>query len=203
MMKSLNSLFAMVLVSACFQPSGVQQAGPVNSGNPQGANAVTGASTSSTQQSPTLQTQVAQPATTNTGAANQLSQPSDVNGSNQSAPNPNLATNQTVSNQGGQNPQDSQDPNVVVFHIRAGTGNGAWNESSNPIQVHVGQELHIVNDDSQQHWIHTEGITPFIHPFSGIQPGSTGVYKIALPLPNGHLHDHLTQGPVYMNATSN
>lgn len=93
----------------------------------------------------------------------------------------------------------SADPNVVVFRIRAGTGRGPWNDAANPIRGRVGQTLEIFNDDSVQHWIHTN-FAPFFHPFSGIAPGQSARYQLASPSPGPH-YDHLTGGAIHMIVT--
>ena len=96
-------------------------------------------------------------------------------------------------------PSTVQNGNIVEFHIKAGTGNGPWNDEATRINVKVGQELHIVNDDNRSHLMHTNG-SPFFHPFVPIAPGGKAVYKIASPLPNGVLYDHQTKGKIYINA---
>jgi hypothetical protein len=50
-----------------------------------------------------------------------------------------------------------QDPNVVVFRIKAGTGNQPWNTADTMVTVKVGQTLRIVNDDTVTHRLHTGG----------------------------------------------
>lgn len=50
-----------------------------------------------------------------------------------------------------------QDPNVVVFRIKAGTGNQPWNTPDTMVTVKVGQTLRIVNDDTVTHRLHTGG----------------------------------------------
>ena len=85
---------------------------------------------------------------------------------------------------------------VVTFHIPAGTGKKAWNSAETPIPLQAGQTLEIVNDDSVQHWIHTDG-APFFHPFAGIAPGASASYKANSKF-SGKLHDHLTYGMIYL-----
>jgi len=102
------------------------------------------------------------------------------------APNPSEATLQTNSN-------------VVAFHIRQGTGRGAWNDAAQPITLKVGQKLQVYNDDSVMHWIHTNG-TPFFHPFSGIAPGQSATYNAQSAYNGGPLHDHLTYGSIFMKV---
>ncbi len=61
------------------------------------------------------------------------------------------------------------DPNVVEFHIRAGTGSGSWNRREEIITARVGDVLRLVNDDDVSHRLHTPG-DPFPHPEAGIEP---------------------------------
>jgi plastocyanin len=46
---------------------------------------------------------------------------------------------------------------VVEFHIPAGTNNGPWNTSLNPIVANVGDTIRFYNDDSVKHTLHTYG----------------------------------------------
>lgn len=94
---------------------------------------------------------------------------------------------------------EASDPNVVVFRIKAGTGSGPWNTANDPIRVRVGQTLTIQNDDSTQHWVHTN-LGPFFHPFSGIAPGASESYQINNANSAG-VHDHLTNAPIYMEVS--
>lgn len=100
---------------------------------------------------------------------------------------------------GATNTPASSDPNVVVFRIKPGTGRGPWNDASNPIRGRVGQTLEVHNDDSIQHWIHTN-FAPFFHPFSGIAPGQSARYQLVSPS-NGGSYDHLTGGAIHMIVT--
>lgn len=50
-----------------------------------------------------------------------------------------------------------QDPNIVEFRIKAGTGNQPWNTADSMVTVKVGQTLRIVNDDTVTHRLHTGG----------------------------------------------
>lgn len=50
-----------------------------------------------------------------------------------------------------------EDPNVVVFRIKAGTGSAPWNTAQEIVQVKVGQTLRIINDDTINHRLHTGG----------------------------------------------
>lgn len=92
------------------------------------------------------------------------------------------------------------DPNVVVFRIKAGTDRGPWNDAANPIRIRVGQTLEIFNDDSIQHWIHTNFGQFMNHPFSGINPGQSARYQIGNTNANG-LRDHNTGGAIYMEIS--
>ena len=110
------------------------------------------------------------------------------------------ATNQTAPVSTSTTPTSTvQNSNIVEFHIKAGTGNGPWNDEASRINVKVGQELQIINDDDRTHLMHTNG-APFFHPFIPIAAGGKAVYKIASPLPNGTLYDHQTHGKIYINA---
>ena len=53
--------------------------------------------------------------------------------------------------------QPPKDPNIVEFHIKAGTGNQPWNAADTMVTVKVGQTLRIVNDDTVTHRLHTGG----------------------------------------------
>jgi len=59
---------------------------------------------------------------------------------------------------------------TVTFHILAGTGSAPWNTRETAVVGHVGDALHVVNDDTQAHQLHTPG-TPFPHPSAAIPPG--------------------------------
>ncbi len=94
----------------------------------------------------------------------------------------------------------SSNGSVVEFRIKKGTGKGAWNTPDETIHVKVGQELKVTNDDTEMHWIHTNG-APFFHPFGGIAPGETKSYKIVSPFPGGDaVHDHSTYGAIHLKA---
>ena len=88
---------------------------------------------------------------------------------------------------------------AASFHIRAGTGNNAWNDAATPISMKLGGTVTIYNDDSVTHWVHTNG-APFFHPFSGIAPGQSVTYTAILPYSGAPLHDHLTYGSVYIQT---
>jgi hypothetical protein len=86
-------------------------------------------------------------------------------------------------------------PSVVEFQIPPGTGNTAWNTSVNPINVAVGQTLRIVNGDSVNHAIHTNGV-PFPHG-NTIAPGASESRVATAPYDSrvsGPLYDHIFQG---------
>src|SRR3954466_224593 len=83
-------------------------------------------------------------------------------------------------------------PNVVEFHIPAGTGHGPWNTPAQAVTAHVGDVLRIVNDDSVPHRLHTDG-APFPHPAADIAPSQSADYLLLTPLQpgDGHvLYDH-------------
>ena len=87
----------------------------------------------------------------------------------------------------------------ATFHIQPGTGSGPWNSAANPITMRVGEKLTVYNDDSVDHWIHTNG-APFFHPFQGIPPGESRTYTANSAYNSGPLHDHLTYGMIYLKA---
>lgn len=51
----------------------------------------------------------------------------------------------------------ASDGNRVVFRIPNGTGTMAWNSSSSPVLLFVGQTLRVCNDDTVNHQLHTDG----------------------------------------------
>jgi SeqA protein N-terminal domain len=86
----------------------------------------------------------------------------------------------------------SPGPDVVEFHVPAGTGNGAWNSPAQAVTAHVGDVLRIVNDDAVPHRLHTDGV-PFRHPTADIPPSQSADYVLQAPLQpgDGHvLYDH-------------
>jgi len=93
-------------------------------------------------------------------------------------------------------PAPASADNVVTFHIPAGTGSKAWNSAQTPISLQAGQTLQVVNDDSVDHWIHTDGFAPFFHPLAGIAPGASATYKANSKF-SGTVHDHLRSGMIY------
>jgi hypothetical protein len=54
-------------------------------------------------------------------------------------------------------PAAEGDPNIVVFRIKAGTGTSPWNSKSEMLSLRRGQTLRLVNDDSVNHRLHTNG----------------------------------------------
>jgi len=92
----------------------------------------------------------------------------------------------------------SSDSRIVEFHIRAGTGRGAWNDSSTGVNVRVGQVVRIINDDSITHRLHTNG-APCPHG-QPIAPGSFGDCQISSPFASGPLYDHNTGGLFFISA---
>ena len=108
-----------------------------------------------------------------------------VNPNDQAAnPNPNdPAANPNPNDQAAANPVPTPaptpaldpaangDPNVVVFRIKAGTGNGAWNTAETMITAKVGQVIRFVNDDTVRHRLHTGG-EPCNHG-PNFEPGAT------------------------------
>ena len=59
---------------------------------------------------------------------------------------------------------------LVEFHIRKGTGEGAWNTPQTLLDLKVGQTLRIINDDTVPHRLHTFG-RPCPHQPEDSQPG--------------------------------
>ena len=80
---------------------------------------------------------------------------------------------------------------VVEFHIKAGTGPGAWNSAQEPARVKIGDTLRIVNDDSVPHYLHTPG-APCDHGSGPFGPGETYDCAVKAPAsPDGTiLYDH-------------
>ena len=70
--------------------------------------------------------------------------------------------------------------NIVEFHIKPGTGNQPWNTANETVTAKVGNILRIVNDDSVEHHLHTNG-APFPHPGTGIPPGGQADYLLQSP----------------------
>src|SRR6185295_125924 len=64
---------------------------------------------------------------------------------------------------------DSSQGEVVEFHIPAGTIDKPWNTLENPIKVKVGQTLRLINDDSIDHFLHTNG-SPCTHGSNAFGP---------------------------------
>jgi hypothetical protein len=87
------------------------------------------------------------------------------------------------------------DDQIVPFHIKAGTGDGAWNTPDNPVVVKVGQVLRLYNDDSISHFLHTDG-SPCPHGSHPFAPGEyyDCVIQSAHDAGDDDLYDH-DQGP--------
>lgn len=79
-------------------------------------------------------------------------------------------------------------PDIVTFHLPAGTGPQSWNSQTTAIHAHVGDTLRIINHDSIGHRPHTDG-KPFAHPAADIAPGESADYMLISPF-NGRLYDH-------------
>jgi hypothetical protein len=80
---------------------------------------------------------------------------------------------------------------IVEFHIQPGTGRGPWNTRETAVEVHIGDTLRIINDDSIAHQLHTNG-APCDHGTS-MRPG--GHYDCFIqfsldPDVDGALYDH-------------
>ena len=84
---------------------------------------------------------------------------------------------------------------IVEFHIKPGTGSSAWNRSSEPIVVSVGQTLRFFNDDQIKHFIHTDG-APCPHGTREFGPGE--IYDCVISKKHDasleDIYDH-NQGP--------
>lgn len=93
---------------------------------------------------------------------------------------------------------------MVTFRIPTGTGNGAWNTLTAPVNVKIGQTLRIYNDDLIVHRLHTGG-APCGHQPSNSNPGSfyDCVVTKAIAPNNGGTYDHNigTAARLYINAT--
>ncbi len=97
------------------------------------------------------------------------------------------------------------DPTIVEFHIPADTGRGAWNTRETMVAVQVGDVLRIVNDDSINHRMHTNG-KPCSHG-PEILPGASFDCVIASafnPSTDGSLYDHYvgTTAAFWVSATA-
>jgi predicted CopG family antitoxin len=60
-------------------------------------------------------------------------------------------------------PQPNE-PQIVEFHIAAGTGHGPWNTSETRVIAKVGDTLRIWNDDTEPHQPQSDGGTPYSQP---------------------------------------
>jgi mono/diheme cytochrome c family protein len=127
-------------------------------------------------------------------------------GTNPGGTNPG-GTNPGGTNPGGTNPPGTTpgtNPNVVetadevVFHIKKGTGSGAWNTAETPVVAKVGKKFTIVNDDTVNHQWHTYG-TPCPHG-SLMQPGESSTCTPSERYNGEPLYDHLSQGAFYIRA---
>ncbi len=99
-----------------------------------------------------------------------------------------------------------KDPNIVEFHITAGTGTKPLNTSGTFVEAKVGQTLRFFNDDTITHRFHTGG-TPCPHG-ANFAPGTTydcvltkAIDTVAAP---GALYEHIS-GPTalfYLKVTN-
>lgn len=94
---------------------------------------------------------------------------------------------------------------VKEFHIKAGTGKGAWNTRDAVMEVKVGDTLRLVNDDNVAHYLHTFG-KPCIHGTKPFGPGESydcQVIKVADP-DKDVCYDHQfgSQSRFYVRATN-
>lgn len=81
--------------------------------------------------------------------------------------------------------------NIIEFRIKAGTGDGEWNSSSESLKLKVGQTLRVYNDDSEVHALHTNGV-PCDHG-DDIKPGKYWNCELKTEFKGGSLYDHHNQ----------
>ncbi len=80
---------------------------------------------------------------------------------------------------------------MIDFHIANGTVEKAWNSAQTPIKAKIGDTIHMINDDSVVHRLHTYG-APCDHG-PDFAPGATwdcvvtGAYSSTT---DGALYDH-------------
>jgi hypothetical protein len=98
---------------------------------------------------------------------------------------------------------DQAPADIVEFHIPADTGSKPWNTLEKPIMVKRGQTLRFINDDSIEHFLHTNG-SPCPHGRNAFGPGES--YDCVITKVHnanaGDNYDH-EQGPdakVYIQA---
>ncbi|MBM4250787.1 MAG: hypothetical protein FJ146_02340 [Deltaproteobacteria bacterium] len=96
-------------------------------------------------------------------------------------------------------PATNTQPNVVEFKIKAGTGNGPWNDAATTINLKVGQSLKITNEDTVDHLLHTGG-APFPHARNPIKPGTSVTFQVTKAFAGPMLYDHITAGKVFIVA---
>ncbi|MES2963672.1 MAG: hypothetical protein V4760_07255 [Bdellovibrionota bacterium] len=95
------------------------------------------------------------------------------------------------------------DPNIIEFRIRTGTGTGVWNTVGTPAVAFVGQTLKVINDDTIQHQMHTNG-TPCPHQPNPMAPNA--FYNCVLAAAHSptatDLYDHIvgTSASFYLNV---
>lgn len=85
----------------------------------------------------------------------------------------------------------------VEFHIKSGTGSGAWNTKDTEVVARAGQKFTLINDDSVSHQWHTNG-APCSHG-NEIKPGASATCT-ASPYSGEALYDHNTNGKFYIRA---
>ena len=122
-------------------------------------------------------------ATTTTPATDSGATPPAATGSDQAAATP---------------PAADANPDEVVFHIRKGTGQDAWNTASDEVVAKVGKKFTIVNDDDIVHRWHTNG-TPCRHG-NDIAPGKSATCVPSRAYSDGPLYDHYSDGKFYIRA---
>lgn len=86
-----------------------------------------------------------------------------------------------------------KDPNIVEFHIKAGTGAKPWNTAAETVTVKIGQTLRLINDDTITHRLHTGGAPcPHGENFAAGKTFDCKVTKELDPVANpGTTYDHI------------
>ena len=80
----------------------------------------------------------------------------------------------------------------IEFRIKSGTSSGSWNSEDSIVKFHVGDTLHIVNDDNIAHRLHTNG-APCPHgPTMAANGGSYNCIASVVfnAVDNGNVYDH-------------
>lgn len=93
---------------------------------------------------------------------------------------------------------------VVEFRIKKGTGQGDWNTRRGVVEVKVGDVLRIFNDDTIDHYLHTNNDRPCEHGKRAFGPGKSYdcvVINVADPDKNT-CRDHNHNNKFYVRATN-